>query len=474
MSHPFDRYGPVTDLSALMEWSEKPLQKAIRVNTLKTSVEEVQNWAAEKGWQLRPIPWIAEGFWVDREDRSKPLGKDLLHLLGHIYMQEAASMLPVALLDPQPGELILDMSAAPGSKTTQIAARLQSEGIVVANDMQEKRLHTLVDALHRLGVLNAIVTKRAGQWFAHHMPERFHRVLIDAPCTAQGTSRKDSSALTYSSEMSIGKMAKLQHDLLESAIHSTKIGGRIVYSTCTLTPEENEQVILDILNKFSDQVTAVPVEQIPFAKPDLQQAIADSNLVQKKMIGIDAKLPCIRLWPQTYNTEGFFCAVLEKKAPTCDKERMEWVHRREKPLPRSRQKEIVSYIQDQFGAELIHDGETIVEYEDKLFLSTENSATLPLPLANFAQGIPLGKRVRDVPVLLDHFFLTLRGSEAVHSTVELTEDELVEFTSGADLSCDTALTGQTIVNFDGMCVGSGKARKGALKNSLPRWMVQMS
>src|SRR5204863_1262676 len=101
------------------------------VNTLKTSVESFKQWAAEKKWQLTPVPWCPEGFFVDRDDRREALGKDLLHLLGHAYMQEAASMLPVALLDPQPGEAVLDMSAAPGSKTTQIAARMQGRGVIV-------------------------------------------------------------------------------------------------------------------------------------------------------------------------------------------------------------------------------------------------------------------------------------------------------------------------------------------------------
>ncbi|MBI2523956.1 hypothetical protein HYW11_01940 [Candidatus Peregrinibacteria bacterium] len=143
--HPFDRYAAFTDVAVLKEWSAKPLRKSVRVNTLKCSVERFQEWAKERCWQLEPVPWCREGFFIERPlpplpdpppkgegNMREPLGKDLLHLIGGFYIQEAASMLPVTLLDPQPGAAVLDMSAAPGSKTTQIAALmahpLPSEG----------------------------------------------------------------------------------------------------------------------------------------------------------------------------------------------------------------------------------------------------------------------------------------------------------------------------------------------------------
>src|SRR5262249_40092031 len=142
-------------------------------------------------------------------DRTVALGRDVLHQTGGFYMQEAASMLPPQLLGIQPGHEVLDMSAAPGSKTTQAAGLQNGHGVIVANDVQEKRLWTLKSALHRLGATNVVVTKKVGQWFARHMTERFDRVICDAPCTAQGTVRKDSDALRYCSIESIEKMSRL-------------------------------------------------------------------------------------------------------------------------------------------------------------------------------------------------------------------------------------------------------------------------
>src|SRR3989344_3205965 len=146
--HLFDQYGTFTSVDALKAASSRPLRKSIRVNTFKSSAEEVQKWGAELGWTLSPVPWCAEGLFVDRTDESA-LGKDLLHQLGHIYLQEAASMLPVALLDPKPNETILDPWPAPGSKTTPNAPKMQNTRVLIANDWEEKRIWTLRGALQR-------------------------------------------------------------------------------------------------------------------------------------------------------------------------------------------------------------------------------------------------------------------------------------------------------------------------------------
>ena len=173
--------------------SRRPLRPSLRVNLLKTSVQAFKERADKRRWKLEQVPWCNEGFFVEAA-KNETIGRDLLHRIGYFYIQEAASMLPVALLDPKPGEKILDLCAAPGSKTTQIASKMQGKGVVVANDVQEKRLWVLRSSLQRSGVTNAIVTKRVGQGFAK-WTEQFDRVLCDAPCTALGTSRKDSDAI---------------------------------------------------------------------------------------------------------------------------------------------------------------------------------------------------------------------------------------------------------------------------------------
>jgi 16S rRNA (cytosine1407-C5)-methyltransferase len=392
----FDRYEPFTDLAALNNISATPLRKSIRVNTLKISVEDFLAYGKEKGWVLTPVPWCLEAFFIDRENREEALGRDILHLLGGFYMQESASMLPAELLQAEPGDTVLDMSAAPGSKTTEIGAKMQGRGVILANDIQEKRLWTLKSAIHRSGVTNVIVTKKVGQWFAKHMTERFDRVLCDAPCTAQGTVRKDSDALRYCSIESVEKMSRLQYQLLESAIHSTKVGGRIIYSTCTLTPEENEGVIFGMLERFPDQLEVVDPRTLHIA-PDgyWDKAIEDSIMIQKTLNPESPPQPLLRLWPQTYDTEGFFSAVLRKTAPTKNVEPMDRMKFQELELPRSRKNEINNILKEQYGADFLSEEDRIFERGEMLLLSNQDVAHFNMPLENYALGIPFGKRLKD-------------------------------------------------------------------------------
>ena len=473
-AHPFDRYATFTDVAMLKAFSERPLRKSIRVNTLKMSVQECERRALAKGWQLKPVPWCSEAFFVERDDREQPIGKDLLHLLGHFYIQEAASMLPAVLLQPQPHETVFDMSAAPGSKTTQMAALMQGRGVIVANDVQERRLWTLHGALHRLGVTNVIVTKKVGQWFAGHMTERFDRVLCDAPCTAQGTARKDSDALRYASAENIAKMARLQSTLLEAAVHATKVGGRIVYSTCTLTPEENEGVIAGLLNKFIDQVEIIDPRTLSIAPEGFwDQAIHDSEKVQEMgELASKRPLPCIRLWPQTYDTEGFFCAVLQKKAQTRALMAVDTIPFSERELPRSRRDDIAERMMQQYGATFLREDDRLFSRSESVVLAPKEVAWFSLPVQDDGLGLPFGKHLEDGRVLLHHELVTLRGAEATRNVLALDGRQVDSLLCGHDTDCDASARGHQILCFDGMAIGHGLAKEGHLKNNLQRWMIR--
>ena len=473
--HPFDRYAPVTDVAELKRMSELPLRKSKRVNTLKSTVGEFKTWAEARQWKLQPVTWCPEAFYVDREDREEALGKDLLHVLGHTYMQEAASMLPVALLDPQPGEAILDMSSAPGSKTTQIAARLQNKGVVVANDVQEKRMWALASNIQRAGVINIVVTKKVGQWFARNMTERFDRVLCDAPCTAQGTARKDSDALMYCSDDNIGKMSRLQQELLEAAIHATKVGGRIVYSTCTLTPEENETVLGSIMNKFGDQLTIIdPTKELGM---DLSKALEESARVQE-WIQTKQPFPAFRLWPQTYDTEGFFAAVLEKRAPTRHPERIEGQFPKLDVLPKARRKEWVQRIDEWYGALMVEENEQLFASKENLHVITQEALDFFIPAPKYMAGLPFGKQTEHGLARLSHEMATLRGNRARQHVMHLTPDQRKQVLAGRDRIVEDPGHGDLLLSMDHpagrpMLLGRGMLKQGRILNRLPREIVRM-
>lgn len=471
----FERYAPWTDLAVLKDISSTSLRKSLRVNTLKMSVADFVAAAKEREWQLLPVPWCPEGFFIEREDRTRALGRDLLHQVGCFYMQEAASMLPPALLDVRPGHDVLDMSAAPGSKTTQVAASQRGRGVTIANDVQENRLWTLKTNVHRLGATNVVITKKVGQWFAKHMTERFDRVLCDAPCTAQGTVRKDSDALEYCGMENVGKMSRLQVQLLESAIHAAKVGGRIVYSTCTLTPEENEGVVLQILKTFGGRVTVVAPEGEWAARP-----IADSVIVQKAIAaehGVELPEgghPMVRLWPQTLDTEGFFSVILEKHAPTKDPTDMDWMKPQEEPLPPRRINEAMQLFEQTYGTPVLGDAETLYQLGENVLLTTADVAHFGLPVQDFSLGLPFAKLLKDGRVRIAHEAATLRGHLATKGTLQLSEAQLSDILDGKDTTCDPALRGDMLLMAEGRCIGRGLAKDGLLKNNLPRLMIQQS
>ncbi|OGJ55951.1 hypothetical protein A3D88_00960 [Candidatus Peribacteria bacterium RIFCSPHIGHO2_02_FULL_52_16] len=457
----FDRYKDFVDLKALHTFSNKALRKSLRVNVLKSSVLEVLEMAKKRGWKLSPVPWCSEGFFVDGVEESE-LGRDLLHRTGAYYLQEAASMLPVTLMDPKPGEAVLDMCAAPGSKTTQIASALQGKGVIIANDPQERRLWVLKGALHRMGVTNVIVTKRSGTAFGK-MIEQFDRVLCDAPCTAQGTSRKDSDALLRSHEDGTQKMAGIQAQLLESAVHAAKIGGRIVYSTCTLTPEENELQMLKILNTFSDQLEVVdPRTLVPGV---LNTAVEDSLLVQKHL-GIKDPKPFARLWPHRYDTEGFFAAVLQKKSSMRTPTEIEKIPFEEMPLSASKRKMIAEEIEEDFGTSFLDEDDLLFQKKELLFLLPKNAANLLLPFPNYALGLPYGKE-KENRTRLSHEIISLRGLRAKKKIVHVKQADIETFKRGQTIDCSMELAGDAILLFDGYPLGMGMAKEGKIRHRFP-------
>src|SRR3990167_9855374 len=179
------KYASLTDIDSFLEFSLKNIRKSIRVNTLKISVNELKK--RLKDYKLTQIPWCKEGFFV--EGPRTDLGNLKEHQLGYFYIQEAASMIPPIVLDPKPGEIILDIAASPGSKTTQIAQYMENKGILIANDYTYERMKPLSINLQRCGVTNSIITLMEGQWFKKSGIE-FDRILVDAPCSGTGTIRK--------------------------------------------------------------------------------------------------------------------------------------------------------------------------------------------------------------------------------------------------------------------------------------------
>lgn len=279
---------------------QRPLRKSVRVNTLKISVEEFKKRAEDKGWALEPVPWCETGFWIDVDESDVPLGNTAEHMAGLFYIQEASSMMPVSALftaEDSPYQSVLDTAAAPGSKTTQIAALMQNDGILVANEFSASRVKVLHANIERCGIRNTALTNFDGRVFGSWLPEQFDAVLLDAPCSGEGTIRKDPDSLKNWSKESIQSIADTQKELIESAFQALKVGGVLVYSTCTLSREENQDVCQHLKQTFGD---AVSFESLASLFPEANKALTEEGF--------------LHIFPQVYDCEGFFVARIRKNS----------------------------------------------------------------------------------------------------------------------------------------------------------------
>lgn len=259
---------------------ERPRAVAMRFNPLKGETPVLP-------FVKAPVPWEPMGFYYDPDSRP---GLHPFHEAGVYYLQEASAMAPVHLLDPQPGEKICDLCAAPGGKSTQIAGRMAGEGFLLCNEYNPKRAKILSRNIERMGISNALVTNEHPQKLADRFPSFFDRVLIDAPCSGEGMFRKEEAAVTDWSPEAVEACAQRQREILHSGAQLVRPGGRLVYSTCTFAPEENEETVVAFLETHPD---FVPEEvSAPWFTP-----AGSGNF---------------RLWPHKLLGEGHFAAVLRR------------------------------------------------------------------------------------------------------------------------------------------------------------------
>jgi len=271
------------------------------LNSKKDSSKDKTKASIEKkGWKLTPIPWCKEGFWIKHEER-RDVGNLWEHNLGKIYIQEAVSMLPPLVLQPKPGEMVLDMCASPGSKTTQMAAMMKNKGILIANDYKGTRLQSLGINLQRSGSTNSIITLMSGTRFKDF---EFDKILVDAPCSGTGTIRKSLKTIRIWNPGMVKKICREQKRLATTAFQNLKPGGTMVYSTCSLEPEENEGVVDYILNTFENaSVEKVKLLGLITGKPVTEFENKTYNEQVKNTL---------RIWPQDNDTEGFFVCKIRK------------------------------------------------------------------------------------------------------------------------------------------------------------------
>jgi len=315
------------DLDNFWEFSKKPLTPSIRCNTLKISPEELRkkleennNWIIEQPWKDYPEVMIVKGKKPTGEEkeilinentaRLSPgeLGRCLEHLLGYFYVQEISSMLPVIAMPPKENEFYFDMCAAPGSKTTQAAAKMKNKGTIIANEMSMGRMRILASNLERCGVTNTIITRKEGQALMKKLQNadlpKFDKISVDAPCSGEGTLRGSPKTFLMWNIKTVNYLSKVQKELFREAFKQLKVGGELLYSTCTHAPEENEEVVDAMLKEFDDSIEIIPVNLPLKTRNGITQW---ENKEYDKRVQLSQ-----RLYPQDNNTEGFFVSKFKK------------------------------------------------------------------------------------------------------------------------------------------------------------------
>ncbi|RCS73221.1 16S rRNA (cytosine(1407)-C(5))-methyltransferase RsmF [Vibrio casei] len=450
-------------MDEFIEACQRPLRRSIRVNTLKITVEEFCSLAINKQWHLSAIPWCKEGFWINREDESVPLGNTAEHLSGLFYIQEASSMLPVTALlkNNEFMNVVLDMAAAPGSKTTQIAAAMNNHGALVANEYAASRVKVLSANIQRCGVHNTALTNFDARVFGNWLPEQFDTILLDAPCSGEGTVRKDPDAMSNWDLESINDISATQKDLIESAFHALKPGGTLVYSTCTLNLQENQNVCLHVKETFGDAVEFIPLGDL---FENAEKAITEHGF--------------LHIYPQVFDSEGFFVAKLKKNTSVPPPE----VKKRlgKFPFEKANDKlidQITNELYQTLALNLPNDSQVwIRDKEVWLFPTAMVSMIGELRFSRIgiklAETLKVSKKAGPMFRWQHEAVMALaKGDNPL--LVDLPIDDAREWFMGRDVRLDiTPGKGEVIVGFSGAVIGLGKWVGNRIKNGLPRELVR--
>lgn len=478
-SEALDRFHALLDdesFTTLLAELERPLYPALRVNPLKPAPDDVHRWAERYGWSITAVPYCPTGWWVTAS--QTPVSQTIEHRMGRYYIQDAASMLPVELFDLNPIDrpLILDMAASPGGKTTHLVSRTFDHGLVVANDSGLDRTTALRLVLQTWGAANVAATRFPGEKFGRWFPDTFDRVLLDAPCSMQSLRSTESHPMRVISSREQTALARRQTNLLASALAAVKIGGQVVYSTCTLAPEEDEGVLDELLSRFPGAFQVEDLgERLQAAAPALAGAYGHAFHPEVQHAA--------RLWPHIFHTSGFFAARLSKTAPIS----MGVEPPPSRPLRSVGQEPLTKdlarlFIRDfaaRYGFNL---DEVLAEQRLQLWHAPNAIYAVPLAWLEHFADLPcqlLGLKVAErTPQewTLSHEWVARFGDRFQDSRFSITDEFVDAWLRGEDISLPSGVgiaSGTVAVIFDpiGRCLGRGRVRDGLLKNLLPHRLV---
>ncbi|HAJ77447.1 MAG TPA: RNA methyltransferase [Clostridiales bacterium] len=428
-----------------------------KLDNLEINEENLENFLKKFNisCSLKQIDWCKTGFYFDKEIK---LGKNLLHEMGAYYLQEPSAMAPVEFLNILPSDVVLDLCASPGGKTTQIAEKLNFDnGILISNEIVQQRAKTLVENVHRLGFGNVIVTNHSPKDLENKFKNFFDKILVDAPCSGEGMFRKNAEAITEWNENTPKLCMNRQKEIMESAYKMLKCGGTMVYSTCTFSIEENEMVVNYLLSNHSD----LELISIDHKKFNFDNGIEIS--------GISCLKNCARLYPYHIDGEGHFFAVIKKKKSDVNKnENMLLDCKNDKKISKKQQnlhknKEKIEIFKQFEKKYLNFCFDNFVVFDDDIYANS----TLDLNgLKVLSTGVYLGRCIKNIftPSLhLSHFL----KPEQCKRVFDITESDAKKYLEGYELITQID-DGWVLLTYGGISICFGKVSQKKIKNHYPK------
>lgn len=435
--------------------------KGIRCNTLKCSVEDMKK---RLPFDTESVPWCPTGSYIDASIRP---GKNPAYYAGLYYVQEPTAMIPAEILDPQPGDWVLDLCAAPGGKTTQLACKMKGKGLLAANELIVNRASILAQNVERMGIPNAILFNDFPEHFVGQFYEAFDKILVDAPCSGEGMFRKEPLALEGWSPENVQRCAERQKKILESVDKLLKPGGILVYSTCTFSPEEDECIIEELLASGRYKTEKIILE-----------GLNDYGHPEWTKNGTQAVSDTLRVMPFHVKGEGHYIARLQKNVSG------EWNgNRNQKPGKKNKNNQAglkkaskadLKYFYE-FRERYLHDIDFIEDKEKNLYLFEEHLYALPKEIDPgrlsgchvLRAGLHLGDLLKNRFEPAHAFAMALKAEQFVQIS-DLTDDEQANrYLKGEPLTA-SGQKGWTLVCWHGYPLGFGKSDGNIIKNHYPK------
>lgn len=417
---------------------------SLRVNLLKGTEEELRG---KVPFLEEAVPWARGGYYYKEEDRP---GRHPFHEAGVYYIQEASAMAPAAYLEAAPGETVLDLCAAPGGKSTQIAAAMKGEGILICNEIHPRRAKILSENIERMGITNALVVNHTPEQLSERFPGCFDKILVDAPCSGEGMFRRKQEAVREWSPENVRMCAGRQSGILESAALMLRSGGRMVYSTCTFAPEEDEGTVSCFLRKHPEFYLE-EAEKFPGMKPGM--TVCGEN-------HYDGMERTIRLWPHKLKGEGHFLACLRKEG--MEQSGMNGLWEEEKGISLKECEEWTTFCRQHLKPSF-HG--KYLKFGDQLYLAPERTPLLK-GLKVLRPGLHLGTLKKNRFEPSHALALSLRTGEAVRS-LELSDEEARAYLAGGTFPAQGE-AGWYLMTVEGYSLGWGKLAGGVMKNHYPK------